>query len=174
MYVYNYAQNISEHEIKFSVGLNYSTGFSDLKSLYESSGYEFSFEWPVGINFALAQEFNSGFGWKANLGPAFFIFGDTDGFVLPIDVMAAYTFLPESNSSPFINLGGSYISASGDELGSGSAGVKGAVGIAFGRKSGMEWGLEASYNSASIEYTDFGFPIEVKPYEYVFSVYFVF
>ncbi len=164
-------ENTNSQGLEYSLGLNYLSGYSDLIDAYERVGYEFDFESPLGLNFAISSEYNSGLGWEANLGPAIAIFGDLSAFIMPIDLLATYEFAKDANISPFVKLGGSYILANGDFLGATTPGVKGAVGIAFNKNQKTEYGVQLSLNTAYVDFEYYRFIDEIKPYEFVLGVF---
>ncbi|MDP0501098.1 MAG: outer membrane beta-barrel protein [Verrucomicrobiota bacterium JB022] len=137
---------------RFQIGLSYTSGFSDLVDEFEAEGYEMDWEWPVGVNFLVGQDFANGLGWDATIGPMVFIFGDADAYVIPLGVGGRYTFTPEANIAPYVRAGLSYAFAGGDYLDTGDLGYTGAVGVEFNRDRRMSFGLEASYNSATVEF----------------------
>lgn len=186
-------------EWRFPVGLTYASGFSDVADLFEknmsATGFAVSdsSSWPVGIAFQPYYQFDGGMGIGGGFGPAMLIYGDSyDMYAVPINLSARYTFAPDSNISPYLRAGVSYFIANGDFVKGSDAGISGGAGIEFGRRGAVGFGIEMSYDAATITMDKisgpffpffflYGYPMfsppgteEIKPGGFMVSIYAVF
>lgn len=135
----------------FNPGISITSGFSDLIDEYEQLGYETEFEWPVGLTFDLYYDFGNGLGIGGGLGPAIYLGGDLDVFVLPVGLDARYTFYLSASTGLYVRGGARYNIADGDYLGDSRIGPFAAIGINFGRGKKIGWGIELSYDGSSVD-----------------------
>jgi len=158
-------QTANAAEWCFPVGLTGITGFGDVVDLHkenlEAKGYivDSSTYLPVGITFQPYVQFENGLRLGGGLGPFALILIDSPGtadgessnfYDLPVNLNIGYTFLPESNISPYIKAGGLYHFAGGDYVEDISPGFFGAAGIEFFRKNMVSLGLEIAYDTSTI------------------------
>jgi hypothetical protein len=167
---------------RFPVGLSYASGFNEVvDAMDDNFGLSDDWVWPVGLSFQPYAEFEFGLGIGASLGPLGLVFIDngweTDvSYMVPLGLDVRYTFFRKGNVSPYVRAGFKYILAGGDFLDSSDPGVFGAVGVEFLRKKRVSVGLEVGYCSAEVEVAGgpYGGPKDVKPYEFLISVFAIF
>jgi hypothetical protein len=167
---------------RFPVGLSYASGMTDVvDAMDDNFNLSDDFVWPVGLSFQPYAEFDFGLGIGASVGPIAMVFIDdgweTDvSFMVPLGLDVRYTFFRKGNVSPYARAGFKYIVAGGDYLDSGDPGVFGAVGVEFLRKKRINWGLEVGYCAAEVEVAGgyYGGPKDVKPCEWLISVFAIF
>jgi hypothetical protein len=167
---------------RFPVGLSYTSGLNEVADAMEDNfGLSDNWVWPVGLSFQPYAEFEFGLGIGASLGPLALVIVDrgweTDvSYMVPLGLDVRYTFFRKGNASPYVRAGFKYILAGGDFLDSGDPGVFGAVGVEFLRKKRVNLGLEVAYCSAEVEVAKghHGGPTDVKPYEFLVSVFAIF
>jgi len=167
---------------RFPVGLSYASGINELgDAIQDNFGLSDHWFWPVGLSFQPYAEFDFGLGIGASLGPLALVFIDrgweTDvSYTVPLGLDVRYTFFRKGNVSPYARAGFKYLLAGGDNLDSGDPGVFGAVGVEFLRKKRVNLGLEVGYCAAEVEVLEgrHGGPKNVKPYEFLISVFAIF
>ena len=158
---------------RFPLGLTYLGGINDIKDLYDDNvkakytaleDENFGFAVPVGISFNPYVEFENGMGVGVGIGPVGYMLyhvetstgskTDEEDFTftnVPVSLDFRYAFLPKSNTSPYVRVGGRYNIASGDFVESSKAGFFGGAGIEFGRTKTVGGGLEVTYDTSTVE-----------------------
>jgi hypothetical protein len=164
---------------RIRVGLTYASGITEVGDEIENHlesrpGVEVDrFEWPVGLTLSGGPEYSFGnaigaLGLELRFGPPIISITDLpeeddwdadDGsdvsvaVLLPIGGGLRYTFLPESNVSPYVRVGLCYIVVAGDDkfIEDGAVGFDGAVGVEFLRTKRVGVGVEVGYNSAEVK-----------------------
>ena len=155
-----FGASVNAGEWAYGVGASYVSGISDVVDLYEdnfeteSSSSVESFSIPIGAGFVSRYEADSGLIFNLGIGPAFVISGDISHTEVPFSATLGYMFARNSDASPYIRVGPIAHYASGDYVESSEAGVLTAVGIEFGRRQGLNFGLEISVDSSSVEFED--------------------
>ena len=176
---------------RFPVGLAYSTGFSDVSTVFKDNlralhySVDSTTEVPVGITFQPYYQFDSGLGIGGGFGPFMYLEADASSgasyvmYDLPVNLCLRYAILPSSNISPYLRAGVSYNIAGGDFVQGKDVGFLGGIGVEFYRNNRVGFGLEATYDSSSLtlEKKHMGGPStneKVKPSEFLISIFAVF
>jgi hypothetical protein len=147
------ADKQSGRGIHYPVGLAYVTGFDKVVEVYEENlRIEIEDNYPIGLTFDPYYQWESGLAVGAGIGPLMLVSGDVDLVNVPVNIHGRYYFDPEGNFSPYFKAGFSYNIASGDNVDSSSLGVFGGLGLEFYRSNSLSWGLEAIYDTSSIEF----------------------
>jgi hypothetical protein len=146
-------------EWRIPVGLSYVGGASDfldqIEDNLEAEGYTTdTFIWPVGITAQPYYEFDFGLGIGFGAGPAIFVSGDADAFLLPANASLRYAVLPWAKVTPYVRLGVSQTFASGDYIEDSSPGYVVAFGAEFLRHKRVGIGFEIGYDSSVVEMED--------------------
>ena len=148
------------NEWRIPVGISYISGVGDITDQYEDNlradGYlTDSVEGlPVGISVQPYYEFDSGLGIGFGLGPAMLIFGDVDFFNLPVNFCLRYAPERKSKATVYFRTGLSYNIANGDYVEDSQIGFIGAVGVELMRDKAVSFGIEAGYDSSTVELED--------------------
>jgi hypothetical protein len=143
---------------------------------FQSSSYS-SVVVPIGVQLDPYYLFNFGLGIGGAIGPDQVLdfsdgLGDEDiSAVIPVGLDLRYELLNNSGFVPYARLGFRYPIAVGDNYSHGQVGVFGAVGIEFTR---IHLGLEASYDSSTIEVSYQGLEQRVTPSGFMATLYFHF
>lgn len=159
---------------RFPLALNYSTGWKDVEDLYDGEASTIR----GGISFNPYAEFSSGFGVGAGFGPLMLIWDKWD-FVLPLKIDFRYTIMPQNTTAAYFRFGPSYHVSNGSKfVNDEGPGFFVGTGVEFLRNRKLGFGFEISYDSAEVEsvrrirfYTS---KEEIKPCEFLFSLYFVY
>jgi hypothetical protein len=109
---------------------------------------------PVGLTVQPYYEFDNGVGLGFGFGPFTFVFGDVDYFSVPVNVCMRYAFMPKAPVTPYIRVGASMQLVNGDYVEDRSIGAIGALGVELMRDRGVGLGIEAGYDSSTIELLD--------------------
>lgn len=145
---------------RFPLGLSYVSGVGEITDQIEDNlnaeGYatEKTESFPVGASFQPYYEFDSGLGIGVGLGPLILIFGDVDFVDMPVNVCLRYALFPDAKISPYVRAGAAYHLANGDYVESSQPGYVGAVGLEFMRDRPVGFGIEAGFDSSTIELED--------------------
>jgi hypothetical protein len=145
---------------RFPLGLTYVSGIGEVVDQIEDNlnadGYETekTETFPVGASFQPYYEFDSGLGIGVGLGPLMVVFGDVDFVDMPVNVCLRYALFPEAKMSPYIRAGAAYHLANGDYVEGSQPGYVGAIGLEFMRDKPVGFGIEAGYDSSTIELED--------------------
>lgn len=182
-----------DHEWKFPIGVTYISGFGDVVDYHETRfGVPADLAVPVGVQFTPYVQYAHGSRIGMNVGPVTGIFAQVttfDGYStseqnyryadIPIGADYGFTFLPKKAVSPYAAVGFRYHIATGDFVGSSSAGLYGAIGLEFARKNRVRFGFELAYDGSeltleSADHDVVGAPIvlpetTVKPCEVMFG-----
>jgi hypothetical protein len=143
---------------RFGLGPSYVSGIGDVTDLYERNmefeGYDADVDMllPVGVAFAADYHWSSGVRLDVGLGPMFFIAGDVDHFEAPISATVGYTFMPNSEVSPYVRAGLVHHFVSGDYYASTDPGVLAAGGIDFNRASMVKFTFEVALDQSEVEF----------------------
>ncbi len=142
--------------LRFPVGLVYIGGYKNLVDAYEDNleneGYDVDVTMiPAGVSFHPYLQFDNGIRAGAGAGPILYIAGDANHFELPVNLNMGYTFLPNSNWSPYCRGGLIYHIASGDYVEGGDPGFFGAVGAEIKRFDRIGFGCEIGIDTSEIE-----------------------
>ena len=154
------AGTVTAGEWRIPVGISFVSGVGDITDQYEDNlqadGYitESVDGLPIGISFQPYYEFDSGLGIGLGLGPVMFIYGDVDFLNLPVNVCLRYAPMKKSRASVYFRAGASYNMANGDYVEDSKVGFIGAIGIEFMRDRAVGFGIEAGYDSSTIELED--------------------
>lgn len=176
------AGNLNAAEWDFGVGVSYVTGISDVVDLYEdnfeieeSSDVE-TFAIPIGASFIARYQADSGIIFNIGVGPAFIIAGDVEHTEIPLSATIGYLFSREGDTSPYIRIGVVDHSVSGDYVESSDSGVLTAIGVEFGRKQGLNWGIELSVDDSTVEFEDLSKAgnTELETYDRQLTLFFLF
>jgi hypothetical protein len=167
---------------RFPVGITYASGLTEvLDAMDDNHRFDDKFSWPVGLSFHPYAELDFGLGIGASIGPVSLFFIDTGfdtsvSYIIPLGFDARYTFLRDTNVSPYARAGFRYNVAGGDYLSRGDPGFLAAVGVEFFRRKAVALGLEFAYDSSTVEVDPgrFGGRKRVKPSEFMVGVYAVF
>ena len=153
----------AQAEWRFPLGLTYVSGFSDVVDLFKDNlryrGYtvDSSGGVPVGLSFHPYYQWNSGLGMGIGFGPAMMIMVDSssddsyDLTIVPFSADVRYAFNIEGEVSPYVRGGVTYLYASGDYKKSVNAGAFGAAGFEFMRNRKVSVGIEAGYDTSTVE-----------------------
>lgn len=157
-------EGTAQAEWRFPVGLTYVSGFSDIADLFKDNlrynGYivDSSGGVPVGLSFHPYYQWSSGLGMGIGFGPAMMIMvdasngeSDYDLTIVPFSADVRYALNIDGSASPYIRGGVTYLYASGDYKKSANAGAFGAAGIEFMRNRKVSVGLEAGYDTSTVE-----------------------
>ena len=176
------AANANAAEWDFGIGASYVTGISDVVDLYEdnfeieeSADVE-TFTIPVGASFIARYQADSGIIFNIGVGPAFIIAGDIEHTEIPLSATIGYLFSRDEDTSPYVRLGVVDHSVSGDYVESSDSGVLTAIGVEFGRKQGLNWGIEFSVDDSTVEFEDLSKAgnTEIETYDRQLSLFFLF
>ena len=167
---------------RFPVGITYASGIKDvLDAMDANHRFDDTFNWPVGLTLHPYVEFDFGLGIGASVGPISLymvdtVFDTSVSYIVPLGLDARYTFLRDTNVSPYVRAGFRYNVAGGDFLNQGDPGFLGAVGVEFLRRKAVSLGVEFAYDSSTVEVAAgrFGGQTSVKPSKFMIGVYAVF
>ncbi len=176
------AGNVNAGEWDFGVGVSYASGISDVADLYEDnleieeSAEVDVIEIPIGASFIARYQADSGLMFNIGIGPAFIIIGDADHTEIPLSATIGYSFFRDGDTSPYIRVGIVDHSVSGDYVESSDSGVLTAIGVEFGRKKGVNWGIELSMDDSSVEFEDLtrAGNTEIDTYDRQITLFFLF
>jgi hypothetical protein len=161
----------------FPVGVAYVAGFDKVLDIYRDRlGKDIDSTIPIGLVFDPYYQWESGLAVGAGVGPLMMASGDIDLVNIPVNIHGRYYFVPESNFSPYLKAGLSYNIASGDYVEGSQLGVFGGVGLEFYRSNSLSWGLEAIFDTSSIEFerTARNSTRNVKPIAFKVGVFIIF
>ena len=172
-------------EWRIPFGVAYVNGASEVFDQLEDnvraeySGVESTEGIPVGLTLQPYYEFDSGLGLGFGFGPFTYVFGDVDYFSVPVNVCLRYAFMPKSPVTPYIRAGVSMQLVNGDYVEDRNIGAIGALGLELMRDRGVSLGIEAGYDSSSIEFEDLttadpNDTNEIKPVGFMLSILAVF
>ncbi len=160
------ASGVKAGEWDFGPGVSYVSGISDVVDLYENNLEADTFSEvdvisiPIGVGFMARYQAESGLMFHIGLGPAFIIAGDADHTEIPFSTTVGYAFARNADTSPYIRIGVVGHSVSGDYVESSDAGVLTAIGVEFGRKQGLNWGIELGVDDSTVEFEDLKIIVE--------------
>jgi hypothetical protein len=172
-------------EWRIPFGVAYVNGASEVFDQLEDnvraeySGVESTEGLPVGLTLQPYYEFDSGLGLGFGFGPSTFVFGDVDYFSVPANVSLRYAFIPKAPVTPYVRVGVSMQFVNGDYVEDRNIGAIGALGVELMRDRGVSLGIEAGYDSSSIEFEDLttadpNDTKEIEPVGFMFSILAVF
>jgi hypothetical protein len=146
-------------EWRIPVGLSYMGGAADflnqVEDNLEAEGFTTdTFIWPVGVTAQPYYEFDSGLGIGFGAGPALFVQGDADAFLLPVNASLRYAILPWAKVTPYVRAGVSQTFASGDYIEGSSPGYVVAFGAELLRHKTVGIGFEIGYDNSVVEMED--------------------
>jgi hypothetical protein len=175
---------------KFSFGLTYVSGFSDIVDLYkhnlEKEGYwvHSSDYTSMGISFRTNIKMFNKFAFGIGVGPLMYISAEEyDFFNIPASAFIRYTFSENANVSPYLCAGFSNHFASGDYVEDTTPGFMGGIGFELFKNRRVNMGILAIYDSSEIEfkkhqtyyYDGYNDTTEkIKPGEFMLGVYVIF
>lgn len=167
---------------RFPVGITYASGIKEvLDTMDDNHRFDDTFSWPVGLSFHPYVELDFGLGIGASAGPVSIfvvdtVFDTSVSYIVPLGLDARYTFLRDTNVSPYARAGFRHNIAGGDYLNRGDPGFLAAVGVEFFRRKAISLGVEFAYDSSTIEVEagGFGGRKRVKPSEFMVGIYAVF
>lgn len=151
---------VAAGEWRVPFGVAYVSGATEVfDQLEDNVGAEYSYVesvegLPIGLTVQPYYEFDNGVGLGFGFGPFAYVFGDVDFFSLPVNVCLRYAFLPKSSVTPYIRVGASLPLVDGDYVEDRSIGAIGALGLELMRNRGVSLGIEAGYDSSTIELLD--------------------
>lgn len=138
-------------------GIAYVSSINDVVDIYkrnlaaEGKSVDVTKALPIGFSFDLHYQWDAGLRVGIGLGPYFRLSGDTKHFEMPINGTVGYTFLPESDASPYVKGGLVQHFASGDYYSSSDPGVLAAGGLELARRSSLNFTIELSVDQSKIE-----------------------
>lgn len=147
-------------EWRFSLGLTYASGFSDVVDLYvedlQHLGYSVTekSESPLGISAHPYYQYENGFGVGGGLGPVMAIVAEQYTLlIVPVSADVRYVFNPAGETSPYLRAGVRYNLTSGDFVEGASPGLFGAAGVELLRQKDrkLHGGVELAYDMSTIE-----------------------
>lgn len=176
------AGSVHAGEWDFGVGVSYVSGISDVADLYEenleaeTSSEVDVIDIPIGAGFIARYQADSGLLFHVGIGPAFIIAGDADHTEIPISATIGYSFIRDGDTSPYIRIGVVDHSVSGDYVESSDSGTLAAIGVEFGRKQGLNWGIELSADDSTVEFEDLNRSgnTEIETYDQQLTLFFLF
>ena len=170
-------------EWKFGVGVSYVSGIDDVVDIYEdnfeaenpSSSVD-SITIPIGPGFVGRYEADSGLIFNVGVGPLLIFAGDLSHTEIPFSTTIGYMFSRDGDSSPYIRVGVVAHSVSGDYVESSDPGTLTAIGMEFGRNSGLNWGIELSVDDSTVEFEDLtkAGNTEINSYDQQLTIFFLF
>jgi hypothetical protein len=106
----------------------------------------------------------------------FLIAGDVRHTEIPLCATIGYMFSRGGDTSPYVRLGVVDHSVSGDYVESSDSGVLTVIGVEFGRKQGLNWGIELSVDDSTVEFEDLSKAgnTEIETYDRQLTLFFLF
>ena len=134
---------------------------------------------PFGLTIQPYYEFDNGVGLGFGFGPFIHVFGDVDYFGVPVNVSFRYAFTPKAPATPYVRVGASMQLVNGDYVEDRSIGAICAVGLELMRDRGVGMGIEAGYDSSSVDFKDLttadpNDTNEIQPVGFMLSILVVF
>lgn len=149
-------------EWRFSPGLTYMGGFTDVGDFYERQGYEVSTIIPVAIAFKVDYLFYHGSiaasGPAAGVGPIAMLLGDVSYFEVPLVLTYGVKFMPQATVGPYVRAGLAYHIAGGDDVAGRSPGLFAAVGAEILQNKRVAIGVEIATDSSTVTLEDSDWP----------------
>jgi hypothetical protein len=182
-------------DMRYRVAISYVDGLNDLADRFEdnlvveevgASGTADvdTFIMPVGITLFPYYQWNNGFLVGPAIGPFTLVLvegleEDRYYWQLPLSVNFGYVFAPDDPVSFYFRVGPSYHLANGrfvERSNVSNLGVVAAIGLEFFQSPHFRMGLEAAYDSATVEMTNErrGGTEEFKSSEFSFGLFFLF
>lgn len=171
-------------DFHFEAGLTYSSGVNKVADqLAENFGLEKKSTWPIGLKLAGYAEHSSGLAVGASVGPFEFIrvedrsgyhHGDAqNSYIVPASLDLRFFLPPNGSFTPYARIGVSYPFSGGDQIGTGTAGPVGAVGLHVWEHRVLSIGVEAGYDGSQVEVKagDYHGAEKVKAVGFTFSVF---
>jgi hypothetical protein len=171
----------------FEAGLSYASGTENVLSQVETNfGFSRDHKWPVGIQLSAYNRFANGFAVGASAGPAMFFRVKDSGshyensgqwnYIIPVSADVRFFFDKRGWLAPYVRVGVVCPISGGDQIGSGSAGLIGAIGANIWEVRPMALGLEIGYDSSKVEIKS-GYlhqAEKVRPTEFTFRAFVAF
>lgn len=175
-------------EMRYQINLSYVDGLDDLGDLYEDNweqerldeGYWYAdadiVVLPVGLSFHPYYQWDSGLRIGAGIGPIVWVYGDVDHFEMPLSATAGYALNPSDPVTFYVFGGPSYHVTSGDYVDNSNIGGVVGAGVELIKKDNLVVGVEASYDSASLDIDDIrgGGTKEIATTEFSVGVFILF
>jgi len=123
--------------LQWRLGVSYASGLHDVTNFYEDNFRKAGFDvnvdlkFPLGIAGGATYDWASGLRADADLGPVFVIGGDVKHSEMPLVLTVGYSFLRDSDLSPYVRVGAAYHFVDGDLYSSSKVGPFAAVGVDF-------------------------------------------
>jgi hypothetical protein len=147
------ASAASAQALQWRLGVAYASGLGDVTDFYEEqfrlAGFdvEVDLKFPLGIAGGVSYDWLNGVRVDAGLGPIFVIGGDVKHSEMPLVITGGYSFLQNTNLSPYVRAGVSYHFVDGDLYSSSKVGPFIAAGVDF-----THFTLEVALDQSEVEF----------------------
>lgn len=138
------------------IGVSYVSGATDVWNWHEDNLnlLDEGVGIPIGVSYRFAKIFDSGMRFDAGVGPVVLILGDIEYHDIPFQLSFGYSFSQSSDVRPYVRLGASFHSNSGDYLkDKAGVGAVGAVGMEIGRPGSPSFFVEAAVDTSEATFS---------------------